>query len=77
MSTLVCPCPGIYKQKQGVPPYRYEGCRFPLLKCCPDLSDREAEVVIVRVLNVPVPQVGTHVTYIVCLCECLYPAGVS
>ena len=47
---------GIYKQKGGLPPYRYEECRFPILKCCPELSDREAEIVIVRCLNVPVPQ---------------------
>ncbi|KAL5251485.1 hypothetical protein ACHWQZ_G016999 [Mnemiopsis leidyi] len=47
---------GIYKQKKGLPPYRYEGCKFPVLNSSPELSDREAEVVIVRCLNVPVPQ---------------------
>lgn len=47
---------GIYKQKKGIPPYRYEGCRFPILKCCPEISDREAEIVIIRCLNIPVPQ---------------------
>ncbi|XP_063686886.1 coiled-coil and C2 domain-containing protein 1-like [Bolinopsis microptera] len=47
---------GIYKQKNGLPPYRYEGCKFPVLNSSPELSDREAEIVIVRCLNVPVPQ---------------------
>ena len=52
--------PGIYKQKKGLPPYRYEGCKFPILNSSPELSDREAEIVIVRCLNVPLPQVNTY-----------------
>ncbi|XP_062500728.1 coiled-coil and C2 domain-containing protein 1-like [Corticium candelabrum] len=39
-----------------VPKFHYEDRSFPLIQCCPELSDGDAEVVIVRGINLPEPE---------------------
>ena len=39
-----------------VPKFHYEDRSFPLIRCCPELDDSEAEVVVVRGINLPQPE---------------------